>query len=408
MIRDQEHRPALSFWAPTILLATAMCFGLLVLSARLPPDLREGSNDLSLYRVAGESILRGEVPYRDFLIEYPPGSLPAFVTPAFASTSRDSYINLFSLEMALLLAVTLLLTALSARKLRGSYAWMLPALTFVVAALFLYPVAVTRFDAVAALTLGLATFFAALGGRFLVLAYVSLGLGAAAKMVPALATVPLALARRGAIRGYAVFLGIVALFFVPFAFLSGRGFLESFAYQAERGLQVESLAASVLIPLRSVSGVVFEHGAFEVRGGGAVLATSLSPLLTIVLVGVAGVVMYLEYRRLGRLGTEAFSRHAAALILAFMLGSKVLSPQYVIWLLPLVPLSAGGVAGAFVCAFFLAACFTTTLIFPIHYGDLLSFRYPGPELLLARNLLLFALWVAMLALSAAAKEKASS
>jgi hypothetical protein len=80
----------------------------------------------------------------------------------------------------------------------------------------------------------------------------------------------------------------------------------------------------------------------------------------------------------------------------------------VIWLLPLVPLSAGGVAGAFVCAFFLAACFTTTLIFPIHYGDLLSFRYPGPELLLARNLLLFALWVAMLALSAAAKEKASS
>jgi hypothetical protein len=118
--------------------------------------------------------------------------------------------------------------------------------------------------------------------------------------------------------------------------------------------------------------------------------------------------MYLEYRRLGRLGTEAFSRHAAALILAFMLGSKVLSPQYVIWLLPLVPLSAGGVAGAFVCAFFLAACFTTTLIFPIHYGDLLSFRYPGPELLLARNLLLFALWVAMLALSAAAKEKASS
>ena len=176
-----------------------MCLGLLVLSAGLPPDLREGSNDLSLYREAGESILRGEVPYRDFFIEYPPGSLPAFIPPALLSASRDGYINLFSLEMALTLAVTLLLTALTARRLRGSHAWILPAVTFALAALLLYPVAITRYDAVVALTLGLAVFFAALGGRFLVLAYASLGLGAAAKVVPALATIPLALARRGVV-----------------------------------------------------------------------------------------------------------------------------------------------------------------------------------------------------------------
>ena len=76
-----------------------------------------------------------------------------------------------------------------------------------------------------------------------------------------------------------------------------------------------------------------------------------------------------------------------------MLGSKVLSPQYMIWLLPLVPLSAGGAAGAAVCAVFLVACLLTTQVFPTHYDDLLAFRYPGPELLLARNLLLAALWV---------------
>ena len=385
-----------------------MCLGLLVLSRSLPPDLREGSNDLALYREAGESILRGEVPYRDFLIEYPPGSLPALIPPALVSASKNGYIDFFSLEMALLLVVTLLLTALSARKLRGSRGWILPTVSFVVAALLLYPVAVTRYDAVVAFTLGMAVFFAALGGRFLVLAYASLGLGAAAKVVPALATVPLALTRRGVARGYAVFLSVVALFFVPFAFLGGRGLLESFAYQAVRGLQVESLAASVLIPLRSVDGIVFEHGAFEVRGEGVGLATSLSPLLTLLLLTLTGLVMYREYRRQGRLDAEAFPRHAAALILAFMLGSRVLSPQFMIWLLPLVPLSAGGVVGALVCTAFLTACSITTLVFPFHYGDLLSFRYPGPELLLARNLLLFALWVAMLALSAAAKEKASS
>jgi hypothetical protein len=385
-----------------------MSVGLLILSAGLPPDLREGSNDLSLYRQAGESILRGEVPYRDFFIEYPPGSLPAFVPPALFSASQASYINLFSLEMALTLVVTLLLTALGARRLGGSGTWILPAATFVLAALLLYPVAVTRYDAVVALTLGLAVFFATLGGRYLPLAYASLGLGTAAKFVPLLAVLPLALTRRGVARGCGVFLAVVALFFVPFALLGGRGLLQSFAYQAERGLQVESLAASVLMFLHSAESIVFEHGAFEVRGEGAGLATSLTPILTLLLLAVTGFAMWWEFRRCGGLEVGAFPRHAAALILAFMLGSRVLSPQYLIWLLPLVPLSAGGLVGTIICVLFLAACFTTTLVFPIHYADLLSFRYPGPELLVARNLLLVTLWITMLGLAAAGAEKRSS
>jgi len=382
-----------------------MCAGLLILSSGLPPDLRENSNDLALYREAGESILRGEVPYRDFFIEYPPGSLPAFIPPALASASKAGFINLFSFEMALLLAAALLLTALTARKLRD--AWIVPATTFALEALLLYPVALTRYDAVVALSLGLAAFFAALGGRSLVLAYASLGLGAAAKVVPALAVPPLALARRGAARGCAVFLAVVALFFLPFALLGGRGLMQSFAYQAGRGLQVESLAASVLMFLRSADGIVFEHGAFEVLGEGVGLATALAPLLTLLLLAATGLVMWREFRRYGRLAAGAFPRYAAALILAFMLGSRVLSPQYMIWLLPLVPLSAGGVVGVIICALFLAACSATTLVFPVHYGDLLSFRFPGPELLLARNLLLVMLWVSMLSLASAGLEKRS-
>jgi hypothetical protein len=385
-----------------------MSVGLLVFSASLPRALREGSNDLSLYRQAGESILRGEVPYRDFFIEYPPGSLPAFVPPALFSASQASFIDLFSVEMALALVATLLLTALGTRRLRGSGAWILPAATFALAAVLLYPVAVTRYDAGVALTLGLAVYFAALGGRYLPLAYASLGFGTAAKFVPALAVLPLALTRRGAVRSCAVFLAVVALFFVPFAVLGGQGLLQTFTYQAERGLQVESLAASVLIFLRSITSIVFEHGAFEVRGEGVDLASSFSPLLTLLLLAVTGFAMWWEFRRCGGLGVEAFPRHAAALILAFMLGSRVLSPQYMIWLLPLVPLSAGGFVGVIICALFLAACFTTTLVFPIHYGDLLSFRYPGPELLLARNMLLIILWVSLLTLTAVVREKRSS
>jgi hypothetical protein len=76
-----------------------------------------------------------------------------------------------------------------------------------------------------------------------------------------------------------------------------------------------------------------------------------------------------------------------------------------IWLLPLIPLGASGAAGAAVCAVFLVVCLLTTQVFPTHYADLLAFRFPGPELLLARNLLLVVLWVMMLVLPAIAREE---
>jgi glycosyl transferase family 87 len=378
---------------PLALLGSFLYWQLLARFAALPSDLREGSNDLAIYRDAGEAILGGQIPYRDFFIEYPPGSLPAFVPPALFSVDRAGYITLFASEMALVLVVALVLTALAARKLRGLWAWPVPALTFVAAAIMLYPVAVTRYDAAVALTLAGGALGAALGGRYVYLAYASLGLGAAAKLVPALATVPLA--RREAARGYAVFFGVLVLFFAPAVLLGGDRFLNTFAYHAERGLQVESLAASILLKLGWVSGISFEYGAFEVHGRGVGLASSLSLPMTGVLLLITALAMYRHHRR-GGLDAGRFPRYAAALILAFMLGSKVLSPQYIIWLLPLVPLGAEGLAGAGVSLIFLTACWTTTQVFPIHYGDLLNGRYPGPDLLLARNLLLVILWALLL------------
>jgi hypothetical protein len=314
------------------------------------------------------------------------------------------YISLFSSEMALALVAALLLTALAARRIGGSWGWIVPAGTFAAAAILLYPVAVTRYDALVALTLAIAVFCATLGGRYLSLAYASLGFGAAAKFVPALATLSLATFRRGAARGYAVFFGVLALFFGAALLLGGASFLGSFAYHAYRGLQLESLPASVLMKLGRIDDVVFAYGAFEVRGLGVELTNSLSLPVTGALLIITALFMYREYRR-GRFGDRAFPRHAAALILAFMLGSKVLSPQYVIWLLPLVPLSAFGVTQVGVSAIFLAACFMTTQVFPVHYDDLLNIRPPGPNLLLVRNLLLILLWSLLLFLPGGTLEK---
>jgi hypothetical protein len=379
----------------------------------LPPRLAETSKDVAIYRRAGEAILAGEVPYRDFFIEYPPGSLPAFVPPALFSGSREAYASLFASEMALVLVAALVLTAYAARSLGRP--WLLPAGVFAAAALLLYPVAVTRYDAVVALTLAATVAlssspaFGRRGAVTFIAAWASLGFGAAAKFVPALATLPLAFLGdqdggrtfgrvvRSAAWGFAVFFGVVVAFFLPAFHLAGGDFARSLAYHADRGLQLESLGASVLMKLGYLEEVVLEYGAWDVLGQGVAFLSSASLLVTAVLLIVTGAVMYREYRE-GRFGPEQFPRFAAAFVLAFLLGSKVLSPQYVIWLLPLVPLSAGGVWGLGVSAVFLAVCWMTTQVFPYHYLEVVQGRSPGIDILLGRNLLLLVLWGLMLSL----------
>ncbi|QYJ14282.1 hypothetical protein Rxycam_00078 [Rubrobacter xylanophilus DSM 9941] len=380
-----------------------MLWGLAAGFSRLPSGLREESNDLALYHRSAEALLRGEVPYRDFFIEYPPGSLPVFVPPALLTDGLFGYITAFAAEMALALLAALVLVALAARRLYGPAGWPVPAATFAFGAILLYPVAVTRYDAAVALALAAAAFGAAFGGRWLLLAGGALGFGAVAKLVPALALPSLLLTRRGgAVRGAVVFAAVAGLFAVPALLLGGGNFLESLAYHAQRGLQVESLAASVLVALGGAREVVFEYGAFELRGGWTSKALALTTPLTLALLGLTALAAW-RARRRTPLGGAGFARYAAAFVLAFMLGSKVLSPQYVLWLLPLVPLAAGGFTGGALCATLLAACWLTTQVFPLHYEELLSGRSPGPELLLVRNALLAALWV--LLLPAPAREK---
>jgi hypothetical protein len=90
-----------------------------------------------------------------------------------------------------------------------------------------------------------------------------------------------------------------------------------------------------------------------------------------------------------------------------MIGSKVLSPQYMVWLLPLVPLAARGPASAGVCGLFVVSCWTTTQLFPTHYEDLLTLQSPGPEYLVFRNIILLALWLLLLLLPMARPKDVS-
>ena len=45
--------------------------------------------DTPVYQQYGDAMARGEVPYRDFSVEYPPGALPAFVLPALGHAGDE-------------------------------------------------------------------------------------------------------------------------------------------------------------------------------------------------------------------------------------------------------------------------------------------------------------------------------
>jgi hypothetical protein len=189
---------------------------------------------------------------------------------------------------------------------------------------------------------------------------------------------------------------VVVAIYAPFVVLSPGGVWHSVVEQTTRPLQIESLGSAVLLAAHHFFGlgltVETSHGSQNLAGSlpDAVGAAEIALLLG----GLAA--LWLWFARRPR-DTETLVRASAAAVCLFVAFGKVLSPQYLIWLLPLVPLVRGrrGVAAG---ALLGAALVLTQLWFPDNYWDLV-FTFGGYEtaLVLARDFVLLVL-VAVLVL----------
>jgi hypothetical protein len=330
--------------------------------------------DTPVYQRYGEAMENGQVPYLDFSVEYPPAALPVFLLPAIcdhhdANTYRWNFEAL--MVVCGLLAIAGMTIALGA--LRAGPERLFAALAFgTLAPLALGSVILTRFDLwpTALLVLGLAAVLAE--RRRLGLGV--LGLAASAKIFPAVA-VPLALTyiwrrrgRREALVCAGIFAGVVALCFLPFVRLSPGGVWDSLYRQADRPLQIESLGSSFLLVAHQLGAwtvhLNLSHGSQNQGGSLAgVLAGVESVLQAVVVIG-----LWIAFAR-GPAEPERLVRYTAATVAAFIAFGKVLSPQFLIWLIPLVPLVRGrrGVAASAVLA---VALVLTQLWFPNRYWRL--------------------------------------
>jgi len=324
---------------PRTALAIGACALFLLAAAAVEGGLVRGGHygDTSLYARDAHLIVHdGLVPYRDFTLEYPPGSLAAFLPPAVSSAH---YTELFRVLMALCGLGALVLSArlLADRPLRAA-AVVLGAAAL--APLAFGPILLNEYDLwPVVLTLGaLAAFVddrSRLGG-------VLLGLGAATKIFP-LAILPAALVwidrrsgRRAALVALGCFAAAVVVLYGAFAAFGPGGVWFSIHLQLHRGLQKESLGAAVLYVLDQLglykAHIVEGNASWtELTGrAGDALAGLSSALQAVVALAAA----YLVARR--RPDRDTLLLGAAAAVTGFVAFGKVFSPQYLVWLVPLV------------------------------------------------------------------------
>ena len=369
-------------------------------------------SDLPVYIKYGNRIAAGDVPYRDFRVEYPPGALPVFAAPALghAPSSFDSYRRVFETLMFLAAAFGLLAVWQALRCLGTGLARTVGVLVVAgLAPLALGSVVLSRFDlwpaaicvgAVAALVCGRPRLGLAL-----------LGLGVATKLWPGV-VVPFALVyvwrregRRIALAAGGWFAAVLAAWVLPFLILSPSGLWHSVSGQLTRPLQIESLGSSFLlvahrfgleITMRS------SHGSQNLDGTGPYAIGVAQTVLQLVVLAA----LFAAFTRLRTPMPDDFVRYAAAAGVAFVALGKVLSPQFLIWLVPLVLLVRGR-RGLVATGLLGCAAVLTQIWFPYRYWSLaLAFDPLSSWLVFARDLVLLAL-LAVLAWPKTAPSRAS-
>src|SRR5207249_1513154 len=199
--------------------------------------------------------------------------------------------------------------------------------------------------------------------------------------------------RREAWRALLIACAVVVVVWAPFAVLGHGGLGYSTYTQFKRGLQMESLGASILMSLDHL-GLYHAHvhvGRPYSLDVGGTAATVTATLFTLVL-AAALLGVYTAYWR-GRDDAQRLVTAAASAVTAYVAFNRVLSPQYIVWLIPLVPLVAGSSGIAATAALF-AACGLTMTWFPGRFWHLVHVS-PVSWFVLARNVALVVVFVSV-------------
>ncbi|MGX4692665.1 glycosyltransferase 87 family protein [Streptomyces sp. JNUCC 63] len=339
------------------------------------PDV---TSDVSVIYQGWYEVLRGGTfPLDDVTWQYPPAAALAILSPAVLPFL--DYTAAFSV-LALLADLAVLCLLLyggrrPGRPLRGAWVWT-------VGAALLGPTLYARYD-VMVTAVAVAALFA--GTRYPRAMGALAGFGALLKVWPALLLVG-AVRRRSWVAAAVTATALGSLFV-----LTMPGALSFLTAQRDRGTEVESLGALVFHVARHFgwSGqVLMNYGSVEFVGPYVGVVSTASLALT----GAAFGWLLLWRLSARRFGPTALADAAFTAALLFTTTSRVISPQYVVWLVALAAVclcfrdSGMGLPAGLV----LVAALVTVLEFPVFFGDVVAGDRPGVGLLFLRNGLLVA------------------
>nr|WP_211194369.1 glycosyltransferase 87 family protein [Pyxidicoccus fallax] len=352
------------------------------------------AGDLGLYFRTARAFLDGATPNQDFRFEYPPYALLWFVPAAWLAGTQKAFVTLFGLQLTLFDAFIkwLLLSEGVRRWGRSPRAWV-PLAVYSVASWVQSIHYVKRYDLIPAAFVLAA--LVALSRRRELLAGLALAVAVVTKLYPVV-LVPLALAvcwRRGgwsASRRLVLGLALGVLPLVPLsAFWPWWGFA---SFHVDRGLQVESLGASLLWTAHLLGWVpevawVHSTAAVELQGAAAEWVNRASRWVWAVGSLTSAAVGLWAVRHRAPERVEDLARLALGPLTAFVVLNSVLSPQYLVWLAGAAGLALLSGSRWPPAAIFLAAVLTRS----IHIGATHSGTGPVfTGVLLLRNGLLLA------------------
>jgi hypothetical protein len=360
------------------------------------PDLGAASWSYQIYYDYASRAVQGEVPYRDYLVEYPVLSFPLFLIPRLIVADFWRYRIAFVVEMFLFDVAAICLIARHVRDNEGIarvperlgwYTLFCGSLSPLVIGRFELPPMVLAFAAARWWFLGKS----ALGG-------ITAGLGALLKIFPGLVAGPaliweLSRLRLSRVRGFLAFLATLAAGLTGWFLLGGSQVLSSFQFHADRGLEIETIYGGALMAQGKLRGIdvpwVIEHKAVHLAPEWGSRFASVAAFVQM----AALVAVLVQFWRTGALEGIRFS---GAAVLAYLTLGKVLSPQYLIWLFPFL-VAIGGWTGSRARWLFLFCCLITSLIYPgPGFAQILDHQGLAIAVLNLRNLLLLAVLALLL------------
>ncbi|KAA0993465.1 hypothetical protein [Dyadobacter aurulentus] len=349
--------------------------------------------DLSLYYGSASKILDGQVPYRDFHIEYPilaliPVVVPEVLNRIFYDTI-DGYIFWFAAQnISLGVAGGYLISNIVPDNRKPVAIWYFGLL------IISLPIFLFRFDPFTA-------FLTAVSLRYLITRpFVSgsaMMVSIAAKLY-ALVMIPflglyylLNKYYKKLLMHAAGFVSILLIILAAFLWIGSNAIDDFLSSHLLRGIHLESVAGGILLLFQKAGftaiHVVHNYGALHLESSWSAYALQAVKVLTPLafFLGLCFIVriFWMQSKQQGQIAIQTLILAFTVQLLLFILLNKVFSPQYLVWLLPLIPFCKKKNR-----LIFALACMLTVIIFPGHYDDLIRMKMPMILILNLRNTLL--------------------